>query len=330
MSMNVTIRDLLEAGVHFGHQSARWNPKMKRFIFEERNKIHIIDLQKTMECLTKAYDYIKGITSRGHKVLFVGTKKQAKDLVREAVERCGMYYVNERWLGGLLTNFVTIRKSVGRYKEIQQMMDDGTINKIPGKEASSMRREWTKLHRNLEGIKDMEEIPTAIFIVDPQREAIAVKEATRTGVTVVAIADTNCDPDLLEYPIPGNDDAVRTIKLICDVIADAVLEGKKHMAVSVMSAPATAKLETPEAEAKHPHHVKSAARPKKSVKPEGKEAAEEKGAAHSEHKKKEESAPKEGHGHTAHKPADKMPAPKKKEIKKPVEAAAGASPEKKE
>ena len=244
MSLTVTLRDLLEAGVHFGHQTARWNPKMKRFIFEQRNGIHVIDLQSTMVQLAKAYDYVKVLASRGQKILFVGTKKQAKELVKEAAQRCGMYYVKERWLGGLLTNFVTIRKSVAHYKRIQGIIDDGTILKMPGKEASSMRREWTKLHRNLEGIKDMEELPAAIFIVDPQREAIAVNEARKMGVRVVAIADTNCDPDLLDYPIPGNDDAIRTIKLLTDLVADAVLEGKKEIIVITQPVIAQAQEET--------------------------------------------------------------------------------------
>ncbi len=229
MSLNVSLRDLLEAGVHFGHQKSRWNPKMKRFIFEQRNGIHVIDLQSTMVHLATAYDFVQPLAARGQQILFLGTKTQAKELVKEAALRCGMYYVNERWLGGLLTNFVTIRKSVAHYKKIQSMMDDGSIEKIPGKEASGMRREWTKMHRNLDGIKDMEVLPAAVFVVDPQREGIAVSEARKMHVSVVAIADTNCDPDLLDYPIPGNDDAIRTIKLLTDLIADAVLEGKNQI-----------------------------------------------------------------------------------------------------
>ncbi len=237
MSLTVTVRDLLEAGVHFGHQTARWNPKMKPFIFEQRNGIHIIDLQRTMNDLGGAYDRLKELAGRGHKVLFVGTKKQAKEVVKEAAQRSGMHYVNERWLGGLLTNFVTIRKSVAHYKYIQSIIDDGSINKMPGKEASSMRREHVKLHKNLEGIRDMEGLPSAIFVVDPKREAIAVSEARKIGITVIAIADTNCDPDLLDFPIPGNDDSIRSVKLICDVVADAILDGKKNIVITIKETP---------------------------------------------------------------------------------------------
>ncbi len=266
VAMNATVRDLLEAGVHFGHQTSRWNPKMKKFIFEQRNGIHIIDLRQTMQYLSRAYNFIKETAARGHKILFVGTKKQAKEIIREEATRCGMYYVNERWLGGLLTNFVTIRKSSEHYKHIQSMIDDGSIDKMPGKEASSLRREWTKLHRNLDGIKNMPELPTAIFIVDPKREGIAVREARKKGLTVVAIADTNCDPDLIDYPIPGNDDAVRTIKLLASLVADAVLEGKKEIIVIPQAVPVAAQI--PAAGAVEAHKpVKKTSAPTHKAKP---------------------------------------------------------------
>lgn len=221
----VSMKELLEAGVHFGHQTRRWNPKMKPYIFGSRNGIHIIDLQKTVHLFGIAYDFIVKTVADGYSVLFVGTKKQAHESIVEESERCGMFYVVHRWLGGTLTNFQTIRKSVGRLKELQNMKEDGSILRYTKKEALKMEKELFKLERNLGGIKDMDELPGAVFIVDPKKEHIAVKEANKLGIPIVAIADTNCDPDEIDYIIPGNDDAIRAIRLICSRIADACIEG---------------------------------------------------------------------------------------------------------
>jgi small subunit ribosomal protein S2 len=219
------MKQLLEAGVHFGHQTRRWNPKMKPFIFGERNGIHIIDLQQTIKYFEIAYEFVVNLVAEGGKLLFVGTKKQAQDTIREEAERCGMYYVNYRWLGGTLTNFRTIRQSVEKLKRIESWFEDGTIERFPKKERLKLERLKNKLERNLKGIKDMETLPQALFVVDPVHEEIAVKEARKLGIPIVAIVDTNCDPDLIDYIIPGNDDAIRAVKLITGKIADACLEG---------------------------------------------------------------------------------------------------------
>ncbi len=221
----LTMKQLLEAGVHFGHQTRRWNPKMKPFIFGERNGIHIIDLQQTVKLFDVAYDFIVETVANGGKVLFVGTKRQAQDTIKEEAERCGMYYVNHRWLGGTLTNFRTIRQSVDKLKKLEEWFEDGTIERFPKKERLKLERLKQKLERNLGGIKDMEELPQAIYIVDPKKEHIAVLEARKLEIPIVAIVDTNCDPDLIDYIIPGNDDAIRAIKLLTSKIADACLEG---------------------------------------------------------------------------------------------------------
>ncbi|NPB09279.1 MAG: 30S ribosomal protein S2 [Thermodesulfobacteria bacterium] len=221
----LTMKQLLEAGVHFGHQTRRWNPKMKPFIFGERNGIHIIDLQQTVKLFDVAYDFIVDTVANGGKVLFVGTKRQAQDTIKEEAERCGMYYVNHRWLGGTLTNFKTIRRSVDKLRKLESWFEDGTIERFPKKERLKLERLKQKLERNLGGIKDMEELPQAIYIVDPKKEHIAVLEARKLGIPIVAIVDTNCDPDLIDYIIPGNDDAIRAIKLLTSKIADACLEG---------------------------------------------------------------------------------------------------------
>jgi small subunit ribosomal protein S2 len=204
----VTMKELLEAGVHFGHQTRRWNPKMKPYIFGARNGIYIIDLQKTVRMFQEAYQFIVQTTSAGETVLFVGTKPQAADIIKEEAERCGMYYVNHRWLGGMLTNFKTIRLRIERLKELDAMFEDGSIARFPKKEVLKLAREREKLQKNLSGIKNMTHLPGAIFVVDPQKEKIAVAEANRLGIPVVAIVDTNCDPDPIDYPIPGNDDAI--------------------------------------------------------------------------------------------------------------------------
>jgi len=221
----VTMRQLLEAGVHFGHHTGRWNPKMRGYIFGARNGIHIVDLQKTVKLFRDAYDAVVKAVARGGDVLFVGTKRQAADIVMEEARRCGMYYVNHRWLGGMLTNFQTIKKSIDRYKWLEGIIADGTIDNYPKKEAIGLRRELEKLELNLGGIKDMTRLPSVIFIVDIRKERIAVNEAKRLGVPTVAIVDTNCDPDNIDYVIPGNDDAIRAIRLMCSKVAEATMEG---------------------------------------------------------------------------------------------------------
>jgi small subunit ribosomal protein S2 len=222
---SINMKELLEAGVHFGHQTRRWNPKMKPYIFGARNGIHIIDLQKTVKLFRTAYDFIVKTVSEGYPVLFVGTKKQAHDSIVEESERCGMFYVVNRWLGGTLTNFQTLKKSISRFKELDTMKQDGSINRYTKKEALKMEKELVKLEKNLGGIKDMDELPGAVFVVDPKRERIAVREAKKLGIPVVGIGDTNCDPDELDFIIPGNDDAIRAIRLICTKIANACIEG---------------------------------------------------------------------------------------------------------
>ncbi|HNY64978.1 MAG TPA: 30S ribosomal protein S2 [Deltaproteobacteria bacterium] len=221
----VTMKQLLEAGVHFGHQTPRWNPKMKPYIFGSRNGIHIIDLQKTEKLFEKACDFIKDVTAGGGKVLFVGTKKQAQDAIEEEAARVGAYYVNFRWLGGTLTNFETIKKSIEKLKWLENIIDNGTIEDYPKKEQIAMKRHKMKLERSLHGIKNMEVLPNLLYIVDPSREYIAVREARKLGIPIVAIVDTNCDPTLIDYVIPGNDDAIRAIRLFSSKIADAVNEG---------------------------------------------------------------------------------------------------------
>ena len=220
----ISMKALLEAGVHFGHQTRKWNPKMSQYIYTERNGIHIIDLQKSANKVDEAYDAVANIARDGGKILFVGTKKQAKDAVATEAERCGMYYVNERWLGGMLTNFKTIQSRIARLKEIEKMEEDGTFDVLPKKEVIELKKELDKLNKNLGGIKEMESIPDAIFVVDPKKESICVKEAHTLGIPLIGIVDTNCDPDDLDYVIPGNDDAIRAVKLIVSKMADAVIE----------------------------------------------------------------------------------------------------------
>ena len=223
----VSMKQLLEAGVHFGHQTRRWNPKMAPYIFTERNGIHIIDLQKSVILVDEAYNAVFQIAEQGGTILFVGTKKQAQDAVKAEATRCGMYYVNERWLGGMLTNFKTIRSRVDRLRKIEQMAQDGTFDVLPKKEVAKLQKEWDKLERNLGGIKDMHRIPDAIFVVDPNKERICVAEAHALGITLIGIGDTNCDPEELDFIIPGNDDAIRAVKLLCSKMADAVIEANQ-------------------------------------------------------------------------------------------------------
>ena len=221
------MKQLLEAGVHFGHQMRRWDPRMKPYIFTDRNNIYIIDLQQTVKLVEVAYDIIREISSNGGNVLFVGTKKQAQESIKNEAERCGMYYINYRWLGGTLTNFDTIRKRVNRLHELEEMENNKMFEILPKKEVISLKREKEKLKKVLTGIKDMKELPAAIFVVDPKKEKIAVAEAIKLSIPIVAIVDTNCNPEEIDYVIPGNDDAIRAVKLISSVIADAVIEGKK-------------------------------------------------------------------------------------------------------
>lgn len=223
--VNVSMKQLLEAGVHFGHQSRRWNPKMKPYIFTERNGIYIIDLKKTLKMLREACRFVRDAVAEGKTVLFVGTKKQAKDSIYEAATSCNMFYVNNRWLGGMLTNFRTVRRSVNRLLEIERMIEDGTINQYSKKEQSMILREKTGLEKNLAGVKKMDKLPGVLFVVDPHKEEIAVREARKLSIPVVAIVDTNCDPDLVDWVIPGNDDAIRAVKLIAQKIAESVNEG---------------------------------------------------------------------------------------------------------
>ncbi len=228
----ISMKQLLEAGVHFGHQTRRWNPKMAPYIYTERNGIHIVDLQKSVGMVDAAYNVISYIVSDGGSILFVGTKKQAQDTIKEEAQRCGMFYVNERWLGGMLTNFKTIQSRIKRLQKIEEMSEDGTFEVLPKKEVLALRKEWGRLERNLGGIKYMKKIPDAIFIVDPKKERICVQEAHILGIPLIGICDTNCDPEELDYVIPGNDDAIRAVRLIVSRMADAVIEANQGEVVS--------------------------------------------------------------------------------------------------
>lgn len=223
----VSMKQLLEAGVHFGHQTRRWNPKMARYIFTERNGIYIIDLQKTVKKLEEAYNFVRDVAANGDNVLFVGTKKQAGESIKEEAERAGAHYVNARWLGGMMTNFKTIRRRIQRLEQLHNMEEDGTFERLPKKEVAKLELEIEKLEKYLGGIKTMDKLPGALFIVDPRKERIAVSEAKKLGIPLVAIVDTNCDPDEIDYVIPGNDDAIRAVKLIAGTMADAIIEGRQ-------------------------------------------------------------------------------------------------------
>ncbi len=231
----ISMKQLLEAGVHFGHQTRRWNPKMAEYIYTERNGIYIIDLQKTVRKVDEAYMFVRQIAMNGGTVLFVGTKKQAQDSIREEAERCGMYFINNRWLGGSLTNFTTIRKRISRLTELSNMQDNGTFDVLPKKEVAKLKLEMEKLEKNLGGIKTMPRLPSCIFVVDPRKEHIAVLEGRRLGIPIVGIVDTNCDPEEVDYVIPGNDDAIRAVKLIAGKIADAVIEGRQGEQIEAAS-----------------------------------------------------------------------------------------------
>ena len=223
----ISMKQLLEAGVHFGHQTRRWNPKMAKYIFTERNGIYIIDLQKTVKKVEEAYNFMREVAMSGEKILFVGTKKQAQEAIKEEAVRTNMFFVNERWLGGMLTNFQTIQKRIDRLRELEKMQENGTFEVLPKKEVLSLKHEMSRLDKFLGGIKDMNGLPGALFVVDPRKERIAILEAHKLGIPVVAIIDTNCDPDEIDYPIPGNDDAIRAVKLIAGKMGDAILEGKQ-------------------------------------------------------------------------------------------------------
>lgn len=230
----VTMKNLLESGVHFGHQVRRWDPRMKKYIFAERNGIHIIDLQKTITAIKESYDVVRKIASSGKSILFIGTKKQAQQPIEKEAERCGMFYVNNRWLGGTLTNFATIKKSLLRLKKIEKMEIDGTFDKLTKKEVATLLKEKDKLTKNYGGIKEMKELPGAVFIIDTRKEQIAVAEARRMGIPIIAVVDTNCNPEGIDYPIPGNDDAIRSITLFTSVIANAVIEADNEQGLSIV------------------------------------------------------------------------------------------------
>ncbi len=230
----VTMKNLLESGVHFGHQVKRWDPRMKKYIFAERNGIHIIDLQKTIAAIKDGYDEVRKVTASGKSILFVGTKKQAQQAVQKEAERCGMFYVNNRWLGGMLTNFSTIKKSLQRLKKIEKMEIDGTFENLTKKEIAGLQKEKAKLEKNLGGIKEMKELPGAVFIIDTHKEQLAVAEARRMGIPIIAVVDTNCNPEGIDYPIPGNDDAIRAISLFTSIIANAVIESDNEAGLKIL------------------------------------------------------------------------------------------------
>lgn len=230
MIESTLMKSLLEAGVHFGHETKRWNPKMKRYIFGEKNKVYIIDLEKTQKAILKACEFLRKTAQEGGNILFVGTKKQAQEIIKEEALRCGMFYVNQRWLGGMLTNFQTIKKSIKRLEDLESMKEDGRFDKISKKEASQLNKEAFKLNKNLEGIRAMNKLPKVMFVVDSKKEDIAIKEARKIGIPIAALVDTNCDPDVIDYPIPGNDDAIRSIKLITGLAADSIMQGRQEFA----------------------------------------------------------------------------------------------------
>lgn len=317
---HVAIKELLEAGVHFGHQTRRWNPKMKKFIFGERNGIYILDLQKTVKAIDQACELLRQKSAENESILFIGTKKQAKDMVKEEAQRCGMFYVTERWLGGMLTNFQTIKSSIRRLKSIEKMSTDGTFAALTKKEVLGLEKEKAKLEKVLSGVKEMDRLPGALFLVDTRKDNIAVAEANRLEIPVVAIVDTNCDPDPIDIPIPGNDDAIRSLRLISTLMANAVLEGKESALKELQAGIA----EAPAEEAAAPKAPVRPARPKPKEAPKpgphrrflsllhkpggpAKEAGGEKGKAPAAAKPSE-----------ARKPVSRKPEPKKTEAAKPV------------
>lgn len=257
--LKVSMKQLLEAGVHFGHQSKRWNPRMKKYIFGERNGIYIIDLQKTLRKFKDSYQFIRSVVAEGETVLFVGTKKQAQDAILEESQRCEMFYVRHRWLGGMLTNFATIRKSIDRMKKLEEMKAKGVFESLPKKEVLKLEKQWEKMKKVLDGIRDMDKLPGAVFVVDPKREKIAVSEANKLEIPVIAIVDTNCDPEGIDYVIPGNDDAIRSIKLITSKIAEAVIEGRAEFMANAEMAARSEQDEQAEAESGNEEETRAAA-----------------------------------------------------------------------
>ncbi len=309
----ISMKQLLEAGVHFGHQTRRWNPKMARYIFTERNGIYIIDLQKTSKCLDEAYEFVRDLAANGGELLFVGTKKQAGESIKEEAIRAGAPYVNARWLGGMLTNFKTIKTRINRLAQLRKMQEDGTFDLLPKKEVVKLNLEIEKLEKYLGGIKDMKKIPSAMFIIDPKKERIAVAEAKKLGLPIVAIVDTNCDPDEIDYVIPGNDDAIRAVKLIAGAMADAIIEGRQGEQVTAEA------VEAPVAEEAPVEEVKEEAPVKKTRKTAAKKAEE----APAEEAKEE--APVKKTRKTAAKKAEEAPAEEAKEeapVKKTRKTAA--------
>ena len=254
----LTMKELLETGVHFGHRTRKWNPKMGRYIFTERKGIHIIDLEQTVDMFKKAYFFVRDRAAEGKEILFVGTKKQVQTTIAEEAKRCGAHYVNRRWLGGTLTNFATIKRSIKRMKDLEAMMEDGSIDYVPNKEAAKLKRELAKLQRNLDGLRHMERVPDILYVIDPDIEVNAVHEANILGIPVVSIVDTNCDPDPIDFPIPGNDDAIKATKLITSRIADAILEGREGRQEEAEEAPAAAAPAEASAEAEPTAEVKEA------------------------------------------------------------------------
>lgn len=246
MVESTVMKNLLEAGVHFGHETKRWNPKMKKYIFGQKNGIYIIDLEKTEDAIKKACEFLRGVVAAGQSILFVGTKKQAQEIIKEEASKCGMFYVNQRWLGGMLTNFQTIKKSLRRLEELERIKEDGTMAKLSKKEASKLNKEMYKLNKNLEGVRSMDKLPKAMFVVDAKKEDIAVKEANILGIPVVALVDTNSDPDVIKYVIPGNDDAIRSIKLITSMVSECVAGARKAFAAGVAQAKKDAEEEAAE------------------------------------------------------------------------------------
>lgn len=246
MVESTLMKSLLEAGVHFGHETKRWNPKMKKYIFGQKNGIYIIDLEKTEDAIEKACNFLRGVAEAGQYILFVGTKKQAQDIIKEEASKCGMFYVNQRWLGGMLTNFQTIKKSLRRLEELERIKEDGTMAKLSKKEASKLNKEMYKLNKNLEGVRAMDKLPKAMFVVDAKKEDIAVKEANILNIPVVALVDTNSNPDVIKYVIPGNDDAIRSIKLVTGVISECISNGKKAFAAGEAKAKREAEEEAAE------------------------------------------------------------------------------------
>lgn len=313
----ISIKQLLEAGVHFGHQTSRWNPKMKEFIFGERNGIHIIDLQQTLRLFSEAVDFVSEIASQGKEILFVGTKRQAQEAIEEDARRCGMHFITNRWLGGLLTNFSTVQNSIKRYKELEAMKENGFYERLSKKEVAQLERERKKLDKNLRGIRNMERLPDAVFIIDSEREAIAVKEASRLGIPIIAVVDTNSDPDLIDYVIPGNDDALRSVKLFTETIADAIIAGRSIWEARVAEEQRKAK-EKAEKEAAARAEAR-AAREKARAEREAQAQAEAKARAEAEAKAKKEAEATVGEAVEA-KVEEEAKAEEKAEVKAEEEA----------